>query len=344
LDPVINPWVLYAGLAVGALGVSMALPRPRISPQVIGALIAFIGLGAVFLGLGLRAGAERPGFFFYVFSAIALGSALRVISHPRPVYAALYFILTVISSSALYLMLQAEFLAFALVIIYAGAILITYLFVIMLAEQAPSETELGTLASYDRFSREPVMATGLSFVLLALLSSMFAKGVAAGEPAPAPARGQGVELLERMPRRVLESLDRAGVFAGGALERPALADVARRLDLDQRTIVLTVTDAAALERLAEEPGTAALLQNRAVAGGQPATVRVAWPSELREENLDGVGFALVAAHPMALELAGVILLMAMLGAVVLARKQIEISEDEKAVAAAAMRARQGGGA
>jgi len=53
------------------------------------------------------------------------------------------------------------------------------------------------------------------------------------------------------------------------------------------------------------------------------------PEGVQVDNIDSVGFALIAEHPMALELAGVILLMAMLGAVVLARKQVEIGEAEK---------------
>jgi hypothetical protein len=53
------------------------------------------------------------------------------------------------------------------------------------------------------------------------------------------------------------------------------------------------------------------------------------PKDVRPTNLDGVGWTLVAGHPVTLELAGVILLMALLGAVVLARKQIELGEEEK---------------
>ena len=65
------------------------------------------------------------------------------------------------------------------------------------------------------------------------------------------------------------------------------------------------------------------------------TVQVSVPGNLSVTNLDGVGWALIADQPMALEIAGVILLMAMLGAVVLARKQIEIGEDEKSEAVGA---------
>ena len=312
----------------------LALPRPKVSPQVIGALIAAIALGGAFLALGLKAGPELPGFYFYVFSIIGLGSALRVISHPKPVYAALYFVVTILASSALYLMLRAEFMAFALIIIYAGAILITYLFVIMLAEQAPSDDDVGAASPFDRFSREPAMATAVGFVLLAALTAMMARGIGAGELSHAGSRlATGPELLEMMPKKVLHSLSRVGAFDG--LARPEVAQIDGLLNAEARTVRLTVSDAqkfhASLERsdvAALFHGEAALAHAREAKTGDVVTVSL--PATLRDENIEGVGFALIAGHPMALELAGVILLMAMLGAVVLARKQIQIGEDEKA--------------
>ena len=81
-----------------------------------------------------------------------------MITHHRPVFAALYFVLVVLSSAGLFLMLEAEFMAFALIIVYAGAILITYVFVIMLAQQAPVPGEEARQAEYDVIPREPAAA------------------------------------------------------------------------------------------------------------------------------------------------------------------------------------------
>lgn len=328
---------------------AFALPRKGLNPQVLGGLLAAIALGGAFLALALTAGAQRPGFYFYLFSAITLGASLRVITHPKPVYAALYFVLTIIASSALYLMLGAEFMAFALIIIYAGAILITYLFVIMLAEQSPDEHEEDHAAAYDRFAREPVAATAVGFVLLAVLSVLLARGVKGLEPA-AP-RAQGFALLERMPKKVLEAYERLGVFEPrGGLKRPAVAEVAGRLDLGERTMRLVVADPMRLyESVKAGRAAPVAVPGEPTAGGAASAgvdfqerlkelppgreIVLRLPTDLRAENTDGVGFTLIAEHPMALELAGVILLMAMLGAVVLARKQIEIGEAEKAAAA-----------
>jgi hypothetical protein len=58
------------------------------------------------------------------------------------------------------------------------------------------------------------------------------------------------------------------------------------------------------------------------------------PADLEVYNVEGIAFTLLNDHPGSIEIAGVILLMAMLGAVVLARKKVEIDEREKAAAAA----------
>lgn len=101
MGEVINPFILYAGVVFGGLGVLLALPRKRVSPQLIGGLLGALGLGVLLIGLGLKAspGKQLPNVYFYVFAAVALGGCLRVITHPRPVYAALYFILTILASA-----------------------------------------------------------------------------------------------------------------------------------------------------------------------------------------------------------------------------------------------------
>jgi hypothetical protein len=65
-------------------------------------------------------------------------------------------------------------------------------------------------------------------------------------------------------------------------------------------------------------------------GLTPTLSRGEWPSDLRVKNVEGLGFDLLRNHPGTIEIAGVILLMAMLGAVVLSRKQVEMDEDAKA--------------
>src|SRR5205814_6143098 len=82
------------------------------------------------------------------------------------------FVLTVMASAGLFILLWAEFMAAALVVIYAGAILVTYVFVIMLAQQAQAPTEarpMAGLADYDNVSREPIVAAAIGFALMGVL-------------------------------------------------------------------------------------------------------------------------------------------------------------------------------
>jgi hypothetical protein len=79
--------------------------------------------------------------------------------------------------------------------------------------------------------------------------------------------------------------------------------------------------------------TAVVVNPTGPAGDGPTRV-VALPADLQVYNVEGLAFTLLDEHPGSIEIAGVILLMAMLGAVVLARKKVEIDEREKAAAAA----------
>ncbi len=71
-------------------------------------------------------------FLFVVFSLIAIVAAVGVIISRRPIYSALFLLTNFASLAALYVMLQAQFLAAVQVIVYAGAIVVLFLFVVML--------------------------------------------------------------------------------------------------------------------------------------------------------------------------------------------------------------------
>jgi NADH-quinone oxidoreductase subunit J len=73
-------------------------------------------------------------FVFYLFSAILLFAALRVITTRNPVHAALWLVLAFCTSAALWIQLQAEFLAIALVLVYVGAVMVLFLFVVMMLD------------------------------------------------------------------------------------------------------------------------------------------------------------------------------------------------------------------
>ncbi len=71
---------------------------------------------------------------FYIFAAILVFAATRVITVRNPVYAALNLVLAFVTCSALWLLLEAEFLAIALVLVYVGAVMVLFLFVVMMLD------------------------------------------------------------------------------------------------------------------------------------------------------------------------------------------------------------------
>lgn len=305
LEQFISPIVLYTVCVLGAAGMALALPRRGSKLVPIGAVLLAGAAGLAALSMAQRTPAgDGVGLFFYVFAAIGLGASVRMITHPRPVYSALYFILTIVASCGMYLLLGAEFMAFALIIIYAGAILITYLFVIMLASQAPTGQEPGAIDETDAVAREPIVGAVLGFVLMGVIATMLFDGVGALR---APASFEPDAVLADLPGKAERALREAELIE--PYERIHRVGEGRgEIDSVARTIVI----------YNEETGTL-----RSIGPGR-------WPAALEATNLDRLGWNLLNDHPMTIEIAGVILLMAMLGATVLARKHVELEDSRKA--------------
>ena len=74
------------------------------------------------------------GILFYFFSTVLLVAALRVITARNPVHAALYLVLAFFTAAAIWMLLQAEFLAIVLVLVYVGAVMVLFLFVVMMLD------------------------------------------------------------------------------------------------------------------------------------------------------------------------------------------------------------------
>jgi NADH-quinone oxidoreductase subunit J len=75
----------------------------------------------------------RTGLF-YLFSVVLLFAAFRVITARNPVYAALFLVLTFFQAAGVWLLLKAEFLAISLVLVYVGAVMVLFLFVVMMLD------------------------------------------------------------------------------------------------------------------------------------------------------------------------------------------------------------------
>lgn len=311
------PFTLYSACVIGALALYLLVrPGPR-GAKVLGIVI---GLGAL-AWLILESikssvdSTDRPSVFFFIFSLIAIASAVRMITHHRPIYSALYFVMVVLSSAGLFLLLEAEFMAFALVIVYAGAILITYVFVLMLSQQAPLGDKPEHQPEYDRVPREPAAAAMVGFIMLALLTDMAFNSAgqmpAANSVKVKEAQRQAWTVLEQMPKRFEERvLEVESEFVFPAEKDLRTGDTIR-MDEEGAYVLGAIGQAGAVSE------------------------RVDLPIEAMPENVQLVGWALVHKYPASLEVAGIILLLAMFGAVVLAQRQIELSEEEKRLAAQA---------
>ncbi len=222
----IAPAAILLLCIVAGVGTVMLLPGRREGAfrKIGGAIVLAAGL--VFVALLARNAVPQSAgdAYFWVFAIIAVAAALRVISHTRPVYSALYFVLTVLASAGLFVLLHADFMAAALVLIYAGAILVTYVFVIMLAAQA---SDASGPAGYDLVAREPVLACAVGFATMGvMLFVIFDK--ASALPAPASQRaGDSVrDLGLYLIKDHLVSLQLAGVLLTVAMVGAVI--VARR--------------------------------------------------------------------------------------------------------------------
>ena len=97
---------------------------------------------------------------FYVFASILIFAAARVITVRNPVHAALHPVLAFFTCSALWLLLEAEFLAITLVLVYVGAVMVLFLFVVMMLD-------INTSPLREGFIRYLPLGLGVAFVIVA---------------------------------------------------------------------------------------------------------------------------------------------------------------------------------
>jgi NADH-quinone oxidoreductase subunit J len=85
---------------------------------------------------------------FYLFAAVALSSAMAVITFKNPVHSVLSLVLTFFSTACLWLLLQAEFLGIVLVLVYIGAVMILFLFVVMMLDVHTASNREGLIKHF----------------------------------------------------------------------------------------------------------------------------------------------------------------------------------------------------
>jgi NADH-quinone oxidoreductase subunit J len=108
-------------------------------------------------------------FFFYLFAFLTLGGAMLVVGSRNAVNAAMFLIVSFLGMAALFVLLESYFLAVLQVLVYAGAVVVLFLFIVMLLDTQGGERK--------GFKMLPGAAAGLAFVLLIMsVLSIFRSG------------------------------------------------------------------------------------------------------------------------------------------------------------------------
>ena len=178
--------LIVAAAALGGLGVYLMMPRGAATNRTTGiglSAAALVLLWVIWLMSFQDVEVGRELLFCLLGSMTVTGGAMTV-TRTNPVSCALWFTSVVIGTAGLFLLQNAQFLAAAIVIVYAGAIIVMFLFVIMMAQQSGA-------AIYDRVAREPGLAVLASFVLLIALVSATVETYRGESPALKPLPGGG---------------------------------------------------------------------------------------------------------------------------------------------------------
>ena len=209
-DPTSAGTLLAAGVTSAAVSLWLLLPRGTQSPASmrLGTVLGLLALAA-FVATGQRLGSIGEEAVFLIVSLVAVVAGAATIVTRSPVYLAIWFALALAGVAGVLLVLGAQFLGVATIVVYAGAILVMFLFVLMLAQ--PSG-----MAPYDRVSSEPLLSAVAGAVLLGLLTLSIGR-------------------LTAEPAACCNTPSRAAAMADAAPVAPAAADVAKadRMESDQ---------------------------------------------------------------------------------------------------------------
>ena len=311
-------WFILLPTILGFVAVYLLLPQVRRSRPAWAAAIGGIAIVIAGLFLAHGTGIWPETVLFYCFAAVAVTGGGLLVTQSNPVYAALSFALVVVSTCGLFLLNGGPFLAAATIIIYAGAIIVTFLFVIMLAQQSG-------LDDADLRSREPFMASLAGFVLLAALLGVLYRAFDTSE---LDALSTDLAWLAQA-KSAKEVNDRYGP--------PSIEQRRMQLPITDRLLVylpesgddtqnyaFKLNQAYAAEKirpLNEWAGKArdALLARRA--GYGTVVTGNAASGKLPRENVAALGQLLFTDYLVPVELAAVLLLVATIGAIAIAARR-----------------------
>jgi NADH-quinone oxidoreductase subunit J len=324
-------WLVLLPAVLGFAAIYLLLPRVRRFNLIWGSALAVIGLvlGAAVL---VRTDAVWiEALLFYSFSGLAVVAGVMMITQKNPVHAALSFALVVLSTCGLFLLQAAPFLMAATIIIYAGAIVVTFLFVIMLAQQEG-------ISNADQQSREPFLSCLAGCILLGSLLCVLQRSYAEN-PNDADLRDLQ-RLSEAKDESEIKSVlgdpktAKPGELTRQMLERlrqqyPDPAVHAESQHLQTAWIVMNVAKVQERAKTLQDAVKSHLQRQGSLAlnkvpgkpeNGTPSHFK---PGTLPAANVASLGRTLFTDYLIAVELAGVLLLVATIGAIAIAGRRSE---------------------
>lgn len=340
---------LLGAAGLGALGFYYLLPRPSGRSVALGTFFALAA--AVLSGTFLVGAFGKPStdlveqVLFWLFSAGAVGFGAVLVTQVNPARGAIAFAFVILSSCGLFLLLAAPFLMAATVIVYAGAVIVTFVFLLMLSHvSGPSDEN-------DR-TREPLLGSlaGFAFAGLVLFALHRTEEAVASEASPLPVaairpqdRAELAAAIGHLDQAVAAT-DADAYFKAIHAARTNLAEVVGpdpaghsvpdRLDVASRDgrVYGIVAQSMSLRTKADK-----LLMDADdnLMGNKPDLDRAqAAAKSLRDDalilsgrgdlparNIANVGYLMYTEHLLAVEMAGTLLLVATIGAVAIAGRK-----------------------
>jgi NADH-quinone oxidoreductase subunit J len=166
---------------------------------------------------------------FYIFSAVAIGSAIAMVTRKSPVASLLFMIATLASLAGVFILLEAHFLGAIQVIVYAGAIMVLFLFVIML---------LNLGHDYKEDMKGGVWAI-LSFIVAGAMAGVLARQFRGSEESPIYEYFGGTEAMDAL-------LAERGVI--GAIAHPLYTDYVVAFEITGILLLVAIVGALALAK------------------------------------------------------------------------------------------------
>ncbi len=356
---------LAAAVILGVVAIHALLPRPKGRSIALGVFAGIAAVVVIVSWIVRQFGQPSQGqvslVLFWLFSGGAVLFSTIFIAQRNPARGAIAFAFVIVNVCGLFLLLAAPFLMAATIVIYAGAIIVTFLFVLMLSNA------IGTSNENDR-SREPLLGSlaGFSFLGLVLFALYQGSPTAAADALKSEYHLPAVTMTSTERTTLLTLAEHAGVVSIAATReemlktadglRESYADLLGTSDSFTDELDLARTNRTMGERMAvrsDVQADAIKAQNlnlkRAVrkalngldnlsmkpeataaefkestedfAKLREETILLAARGELPARNVANLGYALYTDYLLAVEMAGTVLLIATIGAVSIAGRK-----------------------